>query len=56
MSQHYTPETQINCNIFPSRFPVMKDGMKTGIHEVLGGGKGLEILRISEEPGVPPYF
>ena len=45
-STQYSLETQEKYNSFQSRIPVMKDGVKTGINERWGGGKG--------EPEVPP--
>ena len=33
---------------------MMEKGKESEFPEGRGGGKGLEILRISEEPGVPP--
>ena len=44
--QQYPPGTQEKNNSFQEIIPMMKDGMKTGITERPGGGKG--------EPGVPP--
>ena len=46
LEQHYPPGTQEKNNSFQSRIHMMEDGMKTGITERRGGGKG--------EPGVPP--
>ena len=45
-NQQYPPGTQEKNNSFQKRIPVMEDGMKKGIDERWGGGKG--------EPGVPP--
>jgi len=44
--RQYPPVTQEKYNRFQSRIHVTEDGMKTGITERRGGGKG--------EPGVPP--
>jgi hypothetical protein len=54
LEQHYPPGTQENYNNFPSRNLMMEKGKESEFPEGRGGGKGLEILRISEEPGVPP--
>lgn len=53
-TQHYPPGTQENYSNFPSRNLMMGKGKESECSEGRGGGKGLEILRISEEPGVPP--
>jgi uncharacterized protein YajQ (UPF0234 family) len=45
-TQQYPPGTPEKYNSFQSRIPVIEDGMKTGITERRGGGKG--------EPPVPP--
>jgi len=52
--QHYPPGTQENNNSFASRDIMMEKGKELECSRRAGGGKGLEILRISEEPGVPP--
>jgi hypothetical protein len=62
--QHYPPGTQENYNNFPSRNLMMEKGKESEFPEGRGGlesasrilMKGLEILRISEEPGVPPNY
>jgi hypothetical protein len=61
-SQHYPPGTQENYSNFPSRNLMMEKGKELQFPRRAGGlesakrilMKGLEILRISEEPGVPP--
>jgi hypothetical protein len=53
-TQHYPPGTQENYNSFSSRDLMMEKGKELEYSRRAGGGKGLEILRISEEPGVPP--
>jgi len=51
----YPPGTQEKNNSFQERIPMMKDGMKTGIIERPGGGKGLESSEAGfGRPGVPP--
>jgi hypothetical protein len=52
--EHYLPGTQEKYNSFSSRDLMMEKGKELECPEGRGGGKGLEILRISEEPGVPP--
>jgi hypothetical protein len=60
--QHYPPGTQENYNSFSSRDLMMEKGKELECSRRAGGlesasrilMKGLEILRISEEPWVPP--
>jgi hypothetical protein len=52
--QHYTVGTQENYNSFSSKIPVMEKGNELKFPKGGRGAGGLEILRISEEPLVPP--
>jgi len=54
MDQYCPPITQENCSNFRSRNIIVEKGKVLQFPEGRGGGKGMEILRISEEPGVPP--
>ena len=54
-TQQYPPGTQEKYNSFQERIPVMEDGVKTGIDERRGGGKGLESSEAGfGRPEVPP--